>query len=223
MPLEFALFDLDDTLYPRETGLLTEVGSRIQRWLCEHLELGWEDAHTLRRDYFSRYGTTLNGLIAEHDVDVQDYLDFVHDIPVETYLQPDPAVAAMLAALPLRRIVYTNATTEYSWRVLRVLGINDHFERVISIEDVGLRNKVCQEAYEQALELLEAAGEACIMVEDSLRNLHAAKALGLTTVLVNTDNAAPHEISVRDGVDFVVENILEVGPIVRTLLGNCSA
>jgi putative hydrolase of the HAD superfamily len=106
--------------------------------------------------------------------------------------------------------VYTNATAEYAWRVLGVLGVSDHFEDVIGIEDVGLLNKPYQEAYERVLVRLDAWGPECIMVEDSARNLNPAKALGMTTVLVG---------GLPDwSVDFVVEDILKVGHVVNRIL-----
>jgi len=217
MPFEFILFDLDDTLYSGNSGLLQEIGRRIQRWLCEHLNLTWEEAAAVRRDYFVRYGTTLNGLVVEHQIDAHDYLTFVHDIPVASYLGPDPALATMLAAIPLQRIIYTNATTEYSWRVLRVLGVDGFFERVVSIEDVGLRNKLYLDAYERALALIGARGPECIMVEDSARNLTQAKALGMTTVLVANNGATRPTTPADEGVDFIVSSVLKLGEIVQAL------
>jgi len=217
MSFEFILFDLDNTLYSRESGLLQQIGRRIQMWLCDHLGVGWEQAAVVRRDYFVRYGTTLNGLLIEHAVDAHDYLTFVHDVPVETYLSPDPALAAMLAAIPLRRVIYTNATTEYSGRVLRALGVANLFERVISIEDVELRNKLHNEAYERVLTLLDATGPQCIMVEDSDRNLIPARALGITTVLVGQGDG----IGSPDGsVDYMVQSVMDVGWVVGRLLNS---
>jgi putative hydrolase of the HAD superfamily len=213
--LRFIIFDLDDTLYSRDTGLMREVGHRIHLWLHNHLSLSWDHAAVLRRQYYECYGTTLGGLVAEHKVDANDYLAFVHDIPVEEYLEPTPALSAMLASIPLRKAIYTNATSEYSWRVVNALGVAGHFERVVGIEHVGLRNKWSQDAYERALALLGAQGPECVMVEDTLRNLRAAKNLGLATVLVNAEPA--------DYVDFVVRDVLEVGQVVNGLLRNDSA
>jgi len=210
MAFKFIIFDLDDTLYPRNKGLMQEVGCRIQTWLCHHLGLTWEEAIALRGEYFQRYGTTLGGLVAERDVDAHDYLTFVHDISVEEYLVPDPALAAMLDTIPLQRVIYTNATSKYAWRVLRALGVANRFERVIGIEEVGLRNKPYLDAYEQVLALLGARGTECIMVEDSARNLRPARALGLTTILVG---AAPDEHA-----EYVVESVLEVGQVVAQIL-----
>jgi putative hydrolase of the HAD superfamily len=229
--LKYIIFDLDDTLYPRDTGLMHEVGRRIQMWLCDYLGLKWEEAIVRRREYFHRYGTTLGGLIAEHGMGAHDYLVFVHDVPVEEYLDPNPALAAMLDVVPLRKAIYTNATSEYGWRVLRALGVADRFEQVIGIEEVGLRNKSNRDAYERTLELLDAQGCECIMVEDTAHNLRPARELGLTTVLVDTDGAmarpsARAEDSPRsdlvtvpdEHVDFVIGNVLEVGQVVRHLL-----
>jgi putative hydrolase of the HAD superfamily len=231
MAFRFIIFDLDDTLYPRDTGLMHEVGCRIQMWLCDYLGLTWEEAIVRRREYFHRYGTTLGGLIAEHGMGAYDYLAFVHDVPVEEYLDPDPALAAMLDALPLQKAIYTNATSGYGWRVLRALGVADQFEQVIGIEEVGLRNKSNRDAYERTLELLDAQGCECIMVEDTAHNLRPARELGLTTVLVDTDGSmarpsADAEDSPRSDLatvpdehaDFVVGNVLEVGQVVRRLL-----
>lgn len=227
MLFEFVIFDLDDTLYPRNSGLLSEVSRRIQLWLCDRMGLSWEETMAKRRDYFLRYGTTLAGLIVEHDVDVHDYLSFVHDVPVAEYLDPDPALAAMLDDIPLRKAVYTNAPSEYGWRVLQVLGVSDRFEQLIGIEEVGLRNKPYPDALEQALKLLGARGSECIMVEDSVRNLGPAKALGLTTVLVDAaDSSGPSgHVSCRGldetpgaSVDFVVGSVLDVGRVVSHLL-----
>jgi len=210
MTLKFIIFDLDDTLYPRNSGTMQEVGRRIQLWLCNHLGLTWEEAIAVRRDYFHRYGTTMCGLIAEHDVDTSGYLTFVHDFPVEEYLDPNPALSAMLDSIPLRKAVYTNATSEYAWRVLRALGVADHFEQVIGIEEVGLRNKPCRDAFEQMLARLGVQGSECIMVEDLTHNLRPAKALGMTTVLIDAD--------ADESVDFVVGSVLEVAEVVRELL-----
>jgi len=124
----------------------------------------------------------------------------------------------MLAALPLQWVIYTNATAEHSRRVLRALGVADHFERVIIIEDTDLRNKLYRDAYERALALLGAEGRECIMVEDSARNLQAAKELGMTTVLVGKDNARARANSSADSVDYVVENLLELDRVIQSLL-----
>jgi putative hydrolase of the HAD superfamily len=211
MAYTFIIFDLDDTLYPGGNGLMREIGFRIQTWLCDHLGLTWEQAVALRRDYYLRYGTALGGLVAERQIDTREYLAFVHDVPVEKYLGPNPALDAMLAAIPLRKAIYTNATAEYGGRVLQALGVAGRFERIIGIEEVGLRNKPYLDGCERMLALLGAQGPQCILVEDSARNLRPAKALGLTTVLVGSD-------LLDENVDYMAESVLEVGRLVEKIL-----
>jgi putative hydrolase of the HAD superfamily len=207
---EYVIFDLDETLYPRKAGLMREIGRRIERWVQESLRLPPEEAAALRRAYLRRYGTTLAGLLAEGKVDADAYLAYVHDVPVERWLRPNPALARMLDGIPLRKVVFTNATAEHAWRVLQALGVADRFEDVIGIREVGLRSKPDLESYRWVLRRLGVPGTACILVDDRPMNLRPAKQLGMTTVLVD---GKPEE-----GVDFVVKDVLEVGPLVARLL-----
>lgn len=212
MPFTHAIFDLDETLYPTGTGLMEEVGRRITRWVQHHLGLDAGEASRLRELYVRLYGTTLGGLLAEHpgQVDVEEYLAFVHDVPVEKYLRPDPALRAMLDAIPLRRVIFTNSTSEHARRVLNALGIADLFENIVDIRALNFIHKPRREAYERMLALLGAQGPACILVDDRAVNLRPAKQLGMTTILLNGPR--------QDGVDFTVRHILEVGPLVHQLL-----
>ncbi len=212
MAFTHAVFDLDETLYPTSAGLMQDVARRITDWLQRHLGLDAEEATHLREVYIHRYGTTLAGLLAEHreKVDVEDYLAYVHDVPVEDYLRPDPALRAMLTGIPLRRVVFTNSSAEHSARVLNALGIADLFERVVDIRALNFVHKPRREAYERLLALLGVPGPACILIDDRAVNLQPARALGMTTVLVNG--------SPQEGVDFAVGDVLEVGPLIRRLL-----
>jgi len=210
MEFTHIVFDLDDTLYPRSTGLMEEIGRRITLWVQQVLGVTAEEAAALRREYLHRYGTTLGGLVAEHGVDADDYLAFVHDIPIERYVRPNVALRTMLTGIPLHKAVFTNATSEHARRVLRALGVADQFEQVVGIREVGLQHKPRPEGYHRLLTLLRADGPACILVDDRAVNLRPAKRLGMTTVLVD---ATPEE-----GVDFVVGDVLEVGGLVARLM-----
>jgi len=211
--LKYAIFDLDDTLYASDHGLLDEIGYRIQVWLRDTFELTWQEAVDMRRRYYERYGTTLGGLIVEHDADIPHYLEFVHDVPIDDYLTPHPELDAMLRAIPLRKAIYTNATSSYGRRVLRRLGILPHFEHIIGIEEVDLRNKPYRDPYKRVLGMLDTTGPDCVMVEDSSRNLKPAKELGMWTILVDGERE-PH-------VDFAVSDVLQVGDVIQKLLARC--
>lgn len=216
--MDFIIFDLDNTLYHRGSGVMEEIGRRIQVWLCQELNLSWDEASALRRDYLHQHGTTMGGLMAQHAVDIPNYLTFVHDIPIQEYLQPNQALRQMLERIPLRKAIYTNATSAHARRVLQALGIRRAFEHIVGIEEVGLHNKFNRRAYERMLALLGVDGEACVMVEDSPRNLPPAKAVGMTTILLDGGPEGPARHEFERAVDFVVEDILAVEQVVHRIL-----
>jgi putative hydrolase of the HAD superfamily len=213
MQFEYVIFDLDDTLYPRHTGLMQEIAHRIKLWVESTMGLSEMEAAELRHGYLHKYGTTLGGLIAEHQVDVDAYLAFVHDMPVDQYIRPNPPLRESLAAIPLRKAVFTNATSEHAQRVLRVLGIDDCFQHVIGIREVGLTNKPRPEAYERLLHILQVSGPQCILVEDRLINLGPPKQMGMTTVLVSSTPTDSDEM-----VDYVVSDPVDVRGLVMSLM-----
>lgn len=197
------IFDLDETLYPRNAGLMQEIGARILRYLIERLDLSEEEARFQKLDYFTRYGTTLRGFVVERpDIDPEDYLTFVHDLHLSDYIGPNPALAAMLRSLPQRKVIFTNATVEHAHNVLTILGCADQFECIIDVRAVDFISKPDPRAYHRILELLDARGEECALIEDNARNLRPAKALGMTTILVDSVDC--------DDVDYCVRDILGV-------------
>ncbi len=222
MCFEFIIFDLDNALYPPGSGVMETIGHRIHVWLCRELNLTWEEANKLRREYLRQHGTTMGGLMSEHGVDVGGYLDFVHEIQIEKHLEPNPALVEMLERMPLRKVVYTNATSAHGRRVLRALGAYNQFERIIGIEEVGLQNKYNRKAYERMLALLGTVGPVCVMVEDSPRNLPPAKATGMTTILVRAERTPEHVDVAEDVIDFAVESVLDVEQIVDQLLADAA-
>ncbi len=200
--LRYLICDLDETLYPRNAGLMQEIGRRIMRYLIERMGFSPDEAQARRERYYRAYGTSLRGLMAEDTVDAEDYLAFVHDIDLAGYVQPNPALDAMLRRIPLAKVVFTNATREHAQRVLDALGIADHFSFVIDIRAMDFISKPDPHAYRRILDLIGARADECALVEDTPRNLRPARALGMTTILV--DHADCGE------VDYCVDNILGV-------------
>ncbi len=191
-------FDLDDTLYPPERGVWSQIGLRINRYLVEKVGIPESDAEALRRRYFTKYGTTLNGLRAEHHVDPQEYYRFVHDIPLEQYLDPDPTLRKMLEAIPQKKFIFSNADRAYIIRVLSVLGITDQFDGIVDIFATDFACKPMEAAYRIAIQKAGSPPvDRCMLVDDLPRNLQPARGLGWITVLVHTrssDGSAHHQI-----------------------------
>ncbi len=209
MELRYLLFDLDETLYTDTSGLFQEVGARIEAWLARTLHLSPEEAGALRRRYFQTYGSTMMGLLREHPgVDIEDYLEAVHQAPVEQYLAPAPALEAMLGRLPLTKVVFTNSTVAWTERVLRALGVRHHFARIIDVHAVAFQGKPAPAAFRRALALLDASGPECVFVDDQARNLRVAATFGMRTILVRAG------AQVEAGIDAAVARIVEIELVV---------
>jgi putative hydrolase of the HAD superfamily len=209
--LKFAIFDLDETLYPADAGVMQHLSRRIDRYMIERMGLAPEYTKETRPRYWRQYGTTLRGLMQEHDVDPADYLWFVHDFSVDEYLQPDPLLAQVLRGLPLEKVIFTNSSADHCRRVTEALGIRDQFTHVFDIASVGYLSKPDLAAFQAVLRALEAKGTHCMMVEDNLVNLKAASMLGMTTVHVGREQPEPV-------ADFSVREVYDVGSLVPGLI-----
>jgi len=195
--LRFALFDLDNTLYPATSGLWEAIAERINLFMVERLGIDPTEVPARRKNYLAQFGTTLKGLSTEYAIDAFDFLAFVHDLPLERYLRRDLELDLMLDRLPLTKIIFTNADAPHARRVLACLGIERHFERIIDIHSLEFVNKPDERAYRRTLALLGARAEECVFVEDTLVNLLPARALGMRTVLVSDavgDGEVDHRI-----------------------------
>ncbi len=191
---EFILFDLDNTLYPRACGLFDEVDRRINLYLERYVGIPPDAVDSLRRRYFSTHGTTLNGLMLHHRVAPEHYLDFVHDIRLDAYLTPDPGLRALLAALPGKKFIFSNASRKHCRRVLETLGLEGIFAAVFALEDFSYRPKPRPEIYRELLERIGCAAGRGAMVDDLAVNLEPAAALGMRTFLyVPAASAEPGE------------------------------
>lgn len=211
--MRYALFDLDNTIYPHNSGLWEAIAERINRYMIE--KLGMDPTIVMRRreEYLRSFGTTLNGLRREHFVDAADFLRFIHDLPLEKYLKADASLDAMLGRLPLAKIIFTNADAHHARRVLSRLGVHHHFERIIDIHALEFVNKPDPGAYRKALDIIGAEPEECLFVDDSPLNLAPARELGMLTVLV----CAPG--SNLDGVNHIIHHMIELEPLLAGRLG----
>jgi putative hydrolase of the HAD superfamily len=204
------LFDLDDTLYPRQSGIMGQIGNRIQSFICTELGLPPDEAKALRQEYLRTYGTTMRGLQLNHQIDPDIYLDYVHDIPLHEAVQPDAELDAVLGTIAQQKVIFTNASREHAEAVLDALGIRRHFQRIIDVRDMMFESKPQLAAYVRICQLLDVRPEECMLVEDNVRNLRPAKELGMVTVLVDGDGSDP-------SVDHAISRIQDIGAVVRRL------
>jgi pyrimidine 5'-nucleotidase len=177
-------FDLDDTLYPASSGLWPTLKARMSQYMIERMQIPAEDVPGLREKYFREYGTTLRGLQARHKIDVQDFLEYVHDVNLTDFIQPDPLQQSVLASLPTRNLIFTNSDVNHARRVLRILKIEEYFTDIVDVNRMDPYCKPNPEAFALALKVAgESTPSNCIMIDDMQNTVKAAKALGLYSVL----------------------------------------
>lgn len=179
------VFDLDNTLYPAESNLFSQVDVKIGEYVQNFLSLDPVAARKVQKGYLLEHGTTLGGLMANHDVDPYHYLDSVHDIDLSP-ITNDPALRQTLLSLKGRRLVFTNAEQPYAERVLDRLGIGDLFEGIFDIHAASLAPKPRPHVYDMFLDRHSVDPNRAIMFEDMVRNLIPAHTLGMATVWINT-------------------------------------
>lgn len=177
------VFDLDHTLYPPSARLFDLIEVRMTAYVMDALGVDHSEADRLRKHYWATHGTTLAGLMREHDVDPAPYLTDVHDIPLDR-LEPDPELAARLKDLPGRRIVYTNGCSPYAERVLEARGLGDAFDAVYGVEDADFHPKPDLSAFRTVFATDGLTPETSAMFEDDARNLKVPHAMGMRTVHV---------------------------------------
>ena len=182
------LFDLDNTLYPSSCRLFDQVDRRMGEFV--QMALGLDDpteARRLQKKYLREHGTTLRGLMDNHGVAPDDYLAYVHAIDLSP-VAPNPALDTALAALPGRKLIFTNGSQAHAAGVLDRLGVARHFEAVFDIADAAYRPKPDRYAYETVMRRHTLTPETTVFLDDMPRNLEPAAALGMTTVWVVTDS-----------------------------------
>lgn len=194
---------------------MTAIAGRINQFIVDQLGVSPERAAQIRRDYHDRYGTSLRGLIANYDIDPEGFLEFVHDLPLEEFLTPNPNLDEMLSLIPLRKVIFTNASREHAARVLDLLGVARHFERIADVRDFDTESKPHPHAYHRILQILDAEPDQCIFVEDSARNLAPARELGMLGILVG--NQVPED---NHAADIYIEEIMQLEGALHPLLND---
>ncbi|HFB54509.1 MAG TPA: pyrimidine 5'-nucleotidase [Hellea balneolensis] len=186
------IFDLDNTLYSGDTQFFSQIDKKITAYISTFLSLNPVDARRIQKQYLYEYGTSLSGLMREHDMDPDDYLDYVHNIDVSS-LTPDPALAEHLAKLPGRKFIFTNGSRAHAQKVGDHLEIYHLFDGVFGIEDGGYVPKPHRRPYDDLIAKFAIDPAQAFMAEDMARNLEIPKQMGMTTLLLASSADWSHE------------------------------
>lgn len=207
------VFDLDNTLYPKDAGLWTQIDERIAAFVQKLLSLPRDEAAQLQRGYYERYGATLRGLMLEHGIAPDEFLEYVHDID-HSGVKPDPALASAIGRLPGRRYILTNGSRRHAEKVAEKLGFVSEFEDIFDIVWAQHLPKPSPEVYAQLIAETGLDPKRTAMFEDLPRNLIEPRRLGMTTVLVlpeGTREVFKADWDLEGGpdpaADFLTENL----------------
>ncbi|MBV8973066.1 MAG: pyrimidine 5'-nucleotidase [Sphingomonadaceae bacterium] len=199
------IFDLDNTLYPAATNLFALIDARMGAYVARRLGLDPVAATRVQKDFFHAHGTTLRGLMNEHDVDPHEFLADVHAIDMAG-VGHAPGLVAAIAALPGRKLIFTNADAPYAERVLGRIGLEGAFEAIYDVHAMAYWPKPDARAYAGLCAAHGIAPERALFVDDMARNLPPAKALGMTTVWVdNGSEQGPGDVP--DGIDLRITDL----------------
>ena len=207
------IFDLDNTLHDATPHIFPHINRSMTAYLQQYLQLDEAAANELRVHYWQRYGATLSGLMRHHGTKPEHFLWHTHQFPdLERMVLREPRLRHVLKALPGRKVVFSNAPQRYAQAVLKLLRVADLFDDVMAVEQTRYRPKPDSFGFMRLLRRHRVAAAQCVMVEDSLENLYAAKRLGMRTVWVNAGNkSAPC-------VDVKIRNVMQLPGILSRIV-----
>ena len=186
--IKFWLFDLDNTLYSGDTKVFDQVDKKMSKFISDKLKVSLEEAKKIQKNYFHEYNTTLNGMIKNHDIDANEFLEFVHDVDLG-FLKKDDALKDQIAKLEGKKIIFTNGSRAHASNVTSKIGIEQLFDGVFDIVDSDFYPKPSVKPYKKIIENYKIKPEYCIFFEDIARNLKPAYELGMKTVWI--ENSEP--------------------------------
>tara|TARA_B100000609_G_C17034488_1_gene340535 strand:- start:24 stop:695 length:672 start_codon:yes stop_codon:yes gene_type:complete len=200
------LLDLDGTVYQDLESVFGQVSKLMTKYISEKLNVDLKKAKELQTNYFYKYNTSLNGLMIHHDIPPKEFLKYVHDIDL-SFMKKDVVLRAELEKLDMRKLIFTNGSTDHAKNVLSHLGIDDLFENIFDITDAEYQPKPEPKAFDLMTKKFDLEPSETIYVEDIAKNLSIGKKRGCTTVwLINNEEWGKME-SDKDYIDYKIENL----------------
>jgi len=204
--IKYWLFDLDNTLYSGDTKVFDQVDKRMSQYISNKLSVNIEEAKKIQKNYFHEYNTTLNGMIKNHEIDAQEFLDFVHDIDIE-FLKNDEGLKVELSKITDKKIIFTNGSRAHALNVTKRIGINKLFDGIFDIVDSDFIPKPAIETYKRLIDKYKIEPQYCIFIEDIARNLKPAHELGMKTVWIKNNEPWAAKYSDENFVNYKTSNL----------------
>jgi len=206
--IKYWIFDLDNTLYSGKTKVFEQVDKRMSKYISNKLNISVEEAKKIQKNYFYKYNTTLNGMIKNHKIDPDEFLEFVHDINID-FLQKDPALSEEIEKLDGKKIIFTNGSRKHAINVSKQIGIDQLFDDIFDIVDADFIPKPLLKPYKKLVEKHKIDPKLCVLVEDIARNLKPAYEMGMKTVWIENDEPWANKFSDSEFVNYRTNNLSE--------------
>jgi len=202
------IFDLDNTLYSGKTKVFEQVDKRMSKYISNKLDVSVEEAKKIQKNYFYKYNTTLNGMIKNHKIDPNEFLEFVHDINID-FLQKDPELEKEIEKLNGKKIIFTNGSRKHALNVTKRIGIDQLFDDIFDIVDCNFIPKPSIEPYKKLVEKHKIDPKLCVFIEDIARNLKPAYEMGMKTVWIENEEPWASKFSDSNFVNYKTNNLSE--------------
>ena len=206
--IKFWIFDLDNTLYANETKVFDQVDKKMSKYISEKLNVNITEAKEIRKNYFHKYNTTINGMIKNHKIDANEFLEFVHDIDVN-FLKKNYGLGEELKKLDGKKIIYTNGSKKHALNVTKKIGIDQYFDGIFDIVDSNFVPKPLIEPYKKLVEKHKIDPKLCVFIEDIARNLKPAYEMGMKTIWIENNEPWAKKFSDGDFINYRTNNLTE--------------
>ena len=206
--IKYWLFDLDNTLYSGQTKVFEQVDKKMSKYISEKLDIGIEKAKEIQKNYFYQYNTTLNGMIKNHKIDPEEFLEFVHDVDI-SFLQKDHKLATEIKKLNGKKIIFTNGSRKHAINITQRIGVDQYFDDIFDIVDSEFIPKPAIEPYKKLVKKHKIDPNLCVFIEDIARNLKPAYEMGMKTIWIENDEPWAKEFSNSDFVNYKTNNLSE--------------
>ena len=206
--IKYWIFDLDNTLYSGKTKVFEQVDKKMSKYISNKLNVTIEEAKKIQKNYFHEYNTTLNGMIKNHKIDANEFLEFVHDIDID-FLKKDEKLAEEMKKLEGKKIIFTNGSKKHAINVTRRIGIEQYFDGIFDIVDSDFIPKPSIEPYKKLVEKHKIDPKLSVLVEDIARNLKPAYEMGMKTVWIENDEPWAKKFSDADFISYKTNNLSE--------------
>ena len=204
--IKYWIFDLDNTLYSGDTKVFDQVDKKMSKFISEKLKVSIEEAKVIQKNYFHEYNTTLNGMIKNHKIDADEFLEFVHDVDLN-FLKADKPLEREISNLEGKKFIFTNGSKAHVSNVTKRIGIEKLFDGVFDIVESDFIPKPSIEPYKKIIEKFKIEPQYSIFIEDIARNLKPAHELGMKTVWIKNDEPWAAKFSDSNFINYKIDDL----------------